>query len=416
MQAYQPYFNYFISCIAALAICLFSIPNIIYVSKRKRLFDLPDNERKLHKRIVPNLGGVGIFFAFIITTSLFIKPANFPRWNYINAALLILFVTGIKDDLVQISPSKKLIAQLAAALITVCFADIRLHSLHGFLGIGDLPIWISIPFSVVGCVFVTNAFNLIDGIDGLAGTIGIFICFVLGVALALEGLTSEAIVAFSMVGALIGFLRYNISPAKIFMGDTGSLIIGFTVAILGILFINGHVPGTAITRYFPAPHSSLVIALAVLFIPVFDTFRVFIMRTLRGHSPFRPDRTHLHHYVLDLGYTHTQAVGIILVANVLIVSVSFTVQRFNINIAIGCLLFVASALYAFLLFMRRSRGIQSAPLLTGNGLVTAAGTNNLDGKHADGNGLPAANMKHTSVIVNGKKIVIDEPEEVMTSE
>ena len=412
MQAYQLYFNYFFSCVVSLAICLFSIPNIIYVSKRKRLFDLPDKERKLHKRIVPNLGGIGIFFAYIISTSLFIKPSSFANWNYINAALLILFITGIKDDLVQISPTKKLVAQLAAALITVCLAKIRLHSLYGFLGITDLPEWVSIPFSVIGCVFITNAFNLIDGIDGLAGTIGIFISLFFGLGLALEGRSSEAIIAFSMVGALIGFLRYNISPARIFMGDTGSLIIGFTVAILGIQFINGHATHQAIVSYIPYRHSSLVIALSVLFIPVFDTFRVFTTRILKGRSPFSPDRTHLHHYLVDLGFTHTQTVSILLIANFLIIAVSFAVQRFNINIAVGSLLFVAFGLYAILLFMRRTHMAQLASLSI-NALTAGRGSD------TDATSLPtgSGNGKHTTnVMVNGKKIVVDEPEEIISGD
>ena len=410
MEVPQQYFNYIFSTLAALAICLFSIPNIIYVAKRKHLFDVPDNDRKLHKRIVPNLGGVGIFLAFIITTSLFIKPATFPTWNYINASLLILFVTGIKDDLVQISPSKKLVAQLAAATITVFFADIRLHSLHGFLGIYDLPNWLSIPFSIVGCIFVTNAFNLIDGIDGLAGTIGIFICLCFGIALALEGKVPDAIVGFSMVGALAGFLRSNISPAKIFMGDTGSLIIGFTVAVLGMSFINGHNAAEPIIHFIPSSHSSLVIALAILFLPVFDTFRVFTMRILRGHSPFSPDRTHLHHYLLDLGLTHTQTVSIILMANILIVSVSFAVQRFNINYAVAILLLVVIALYSILMVLRRSQHTNSEQVVSKQRNNTA--TIKLDGNSQHHEAMTNG-IKHisTSVMVNGKKIVIGKEEE-----
>src|SRR4051812_33317465 len=126
MTGLQPYHYYIAAFLGALAVSLFSIPNIIFVTKKKRLFDMPDNHRKLHKRVVPNLGGIGIFFAYIIITSLFIDPAIFPGWNYIVAASLVLFITGLKDDLVTISPTKKFVAQFAAALITASFADVRL--------------------------------------------------------------------------------------------------------------------------------------------------------------------------------------------------------------------------------------------------------------------------------------------------
>jgi UDP-GlcNAc:undecaprenyl-phosphate GlcNAc-1-phosphate transferase len=409
MQLHLPdYLVYLLTCVTALAISLFSIPNIIYVSKRKRLLDMPDNERKLHKRIVPNLGGVGIFIAFVIATSLYIKPNEFGRWTYINAALLILFVTGIKDDLVQISPTKKFLAQIAAALITVCLADIRISNLHGIFGIYELPQWLSIGFTVVGCVFVTNAFNLIDGIDGLAGTIGVFISLIFGIALAIEGKTSEAIVAFSLVGAILGFLRYNISPASIFMGDTGSLIIGFSIAVLSITFVNAYHVGIAIHRFIPTSSGALVLALAVLFIPVFDTFRVFTMRIIKGRSPFSPDRTHLHHYLLDLGLTHSQTVSLLLVANTLIVAVVLAAQRYNVNAAIISLLLVTFGLFGILMVLRRSRREITVQTNSGS-LVTITGEGQL-AKELNG-------LKHQSnnITVNGKKIVISEPEEAVTA-
>ena len=366
MVILQPYHFYIAAALGALAVSLFSIPNIIFVTKKKRLFDVPDNHRKLHKRIVPNLGGVGIFFAYIIITSLFIKPAQFEKWNYIVAASLILFITGLKDDLVSISPTKKFVAQFSAALITASFADVRLQSLNGLFGIYQLPVGVSISFSVIGCMFVTNAFNLIDGIDGLAATIGVFISMVFGLCLAAEGQVSAAILAFSLMGAILGFLRFNISPARIFMGDTGSLLIGFMVSVLGILFINSYHAGLPIEHFIPTPSGALVIALAVLFVPVFDTFRVFGTRIAKGHSPFSADRTHLHHYLLDLGLTHTQTVAVILGGNIFIVAMALGLQQYNIHVALGCLLGVMLLFYATIAFLRsRKKGVgftQSLPL------------------------------------------------------
>ena len=353
MTLLQPYLSYFFAIIAALAVSLFSIPNIVYIAKRKRLFDVPDNHRKLHTRIVPNLGGVGIFFAFFIVASLFISPQIFPKWNYIATACLVLFVTGLKDDLVSISPSKKFVAQAFAATITVTLGGVKLHSLGGLFGIDLLPDWASIPFSIVGCMFVTNAFNLIDGIDGLAGTIGVFISLMLGLFLAAYGNESAAILAFSLCGALIGFLKSNLAPAKIFMGDTGSLLIGFVVSILGILTINAYHTGGSISSIIVSASGVLVVTLAILFVPVFDTFRVFTIRILRGHSPFRADRTHLHHYLLDVGLSHGQTVSVILSANVLVTALSILVQRYNINIAVISLLVFMLGMYGILVYLRR---------------------------------------------------------------
>lgn len=354
MDALQPYISYFLAIVGSLFVSLFSVPNIIYIAKRKRLFDMPDNHRKLHARIVPNLGGIGIFFAFFIVASLLIKPLSFPKWNYISAACLILFITGLKDDLVAISPSKKFIAQALAATVTVVFADVRLHSLGGLFGIENLPDWISIPFSIVGCIFVTNAFNLVDGIDGLASSIGVYITLMLGLFLAAYGKASEAILAFSMTGALIGFLRYNLAPAKIFMGDTGSLIIGFVVSMLSILCINTYHTGGSIDAIIVSSSGVFVVSLAVIFIPVFDTFRVFTMRILRGHSPFHADRTHLHHYLLDIGLSHTKTVSVILAANIAVTVLALWMQHYNINIAIGTMLLFMLGLYAILVYMRRN--------------------------------------------------------------
>jgi UDP-GlcNAc:undecaprenyl-phosphate GlcNAc-1-phosphate transferase len=404
MNSLQPYLSYILAIAGSLAISLFSVPNIIYIAKRKRLLDIPDNHRKLHARIVPNLGGIGIFFAFFIVASLLVHPLGFPKWNYIAAACLILFITGLKDDLVAISPSKKFIAQAMAATITVVFADVRLNSLGGLFGIGTLPEWASIPFSIVGCIFVTNAFNLIDGIDGLAGTIGVYITVMLGLFLAAYSKVSEAILAFSMAGALIGFLKSNLAPARIFMGDTGSLIIGFVVSVLGILTINTYHTGGSIDAIIVSSPGVLIVTLAILFIPLFDTFRVFTMRILRGHSPFRADRTHLHHYLLDIGLGHTKTVSVILVANIMVTALALGMQKVNINIAFAAMLFSMLGLYAILVYLRRTHmQLPARPQVTPKG-------RNKSKTVAINNGIKVPN----TIMVGGKAIHLKEEEMVLT--
>lgn len=399
MSVFQPYLSYLLAVVASLGVSLFSIPNIIYIAKRKRLLDIPDNHRKLHTRVVPNLGGIGIFFAFFITASLFIKP-DFTKWNYIATACLILFITGLKDDLVTISPTKKFFAQAIAATITVTFAGVRLHSLGGLLGIYQLPDYVSVPFSIIGCIFVTNAFNLLDGIDGLAGTIGVYISIMLGLFLAAYGQSSTAVLAFSLGGAIIGFLKSNLPPARIFMGDTGSLLIGFVVSVLGILAINAYHRGGTIDAVIVSSPGVLVVTLAVLFLPVFDTFRVFTMRLLRGHSPFRADRTHLHHYLLDIGLTHGQTVSVILAANILVTGLALAMQQYNINLAVLALITFMLALYSVLVYMRRTHlQLGSTPRITFRRKDAKDGQNMVMG---DGITVP------NTVMISGKPIHLEE--------
>ncbi|RYD57861.1 MAG: undecaprenyl/decaprenyl-phosphate alpha-N-acetylglucosaminyl 1-phosphate transferase [Sphingobacteriales bacterium] len=355
----QPAILYIIAFVCALVICLSSIPRIIYVSSRKRLFDVPDNQRKLHTRVVPNLGGLGIFFAYIITASFFVMPGSFNDWHFIAAACLLLFLLGIVDDLISLSPSKKFLAQFIPSVIIVFFANIRLTSLHGLFGIHELPYWISIGFSIVGCVFVTNAFNLIDGVDGLAGSCGLLYCLFLGTCLASMGKVSEAVVAFSMAGAIVGFLRYNIAPARIFMGDTGSLMIGFIVSVLAILFINSYDPATysstILSNYITTPQALLATGLAVLSVPVFDCFRVFVTRIATGGSPFRADRIHIHHYLQDAGLKATQLDVCIVLLNALIIGVTIAMQNFDTTLIVACQLALYLVTFVVLAYIRKTK-------------------------------------------------------------
>jgi UDP-N-acetylmuramyl pentapeptide phosphotransferase/UDP-N-acetylglucosamine-1-phosphate transferase len=356
MPALPDYLTGILSFLGAMLICNFLIPKIIYTAKRKRLLDIPDNHRKIHAQTIPNLGGIAIFSSFIFMACMAANYAAFPGLNYFIAAILVLFVTGVKDDLIGVSPGTKFLAQFVASVLLVLFADIRLTSLHGFLGFyGQLPYWGSVLFSIVGCMFVTNAFNLIDGIDGLAGSIGILCSGFFGFCLYTNGQTSYAYLAFSLMGALIAFLRYNHSPARVFMGDTGALTIGFTITILSILFIETY-PAQEPSLLWPVQgkYGSIVLALAILFVPVFDTFRVFTTRILKRHSPFKADRTHLHHYLLDLGFSHAKTVRILVSANLLIIAFALLMQQaYNVTISIVGLLFFAFSLFGVLFLMRR---------------------------------------------------------------
>lgn len=340
--------------ILAMLLCMSAIPRIIYISKKKKIFDLPDSERKVHTEVVPNLGGIAIFLGFSVIASIFINPAEFPKWNYIVAAILILFVTGVKDDLINVNPSKKFIAQLAASTIIALLADFRLDNLYGFMGINEMPYILSLIITIIGCTFVSNAFNLIDGIDGLAGTIALVCTFFLGLAFAVNNLYSPAIISFSLMGAIIAFLKFNYAPARIFMGDSGSLVIGFVIAVLAII-LTDNVRQLETNVLFHSSKSVLLVALSLFFIPVFDTFRVFITRIAHGKSPFAADRSHLHHYLLDLGFSHSKIVVILTSSNLIIILIAFLVQDLPINLSLPLITLCTFALFCVLYFIRKNK-------------------------------------------------------------
>ncbi|AYD48564.1 undecaprenyl/decaprenyl-phosphate alpha-N-acetylglucosaminyl 1-phosphate transferase [Arachidicoccus soli] len=324
--------------ILAMGITVFAIPSIIFVAKKKKLLDKPDH-RKKHLNVTPNLGGIALFSAFVFVNCIFHVDSYFEGWCYILAGAFLLFVTGLKDDLVSIDPYKKFIAQIIAAVIVVYLAGIRLTNLEGFLGIHQLPYLISFAISVIGITFVTNAFNLIDGVDGLAGGLSLLLFAFLGFMFAWSNHIGFAMICFTIAGAVIGFLKFNIAPAKIFMGDTGSLIIGFLASVLSIAFVTrvGIKSNTGFLSQLSPESGNISIALAAIIVPVYDTFRVFTTRILRGYSPFRPDRTHVHHVLLDIGLTSTQVTATL-----------FSVTAIFIALAIGlCYLQVGATIAIF---------------------------------------------------------------------
>jgi len=284
----------------AFIITFLAIPVILQVAEQKKLYDIPD-ERKVHTRLVASLGGVGIFGGFLLASLLSIQGYLNPEFQYFFAAALVIFFLGLKDDLMILSATKKFIGQIIAASILIHLGGIRLDSMHGLLGFNELPQAFSLALSYLTITVVINSFNLIDGVDGLATSLGILTMSVFGVYFFAIDYQAYALLAFSMVGSLVAFMIFNHHPAKIFMGDSGSLMIGLINSILVIKFINvADAPFTAIQ--IPA---SVAIAFSVLMVPLLDTLRVFSIRIFNGRSPFTPDRNHVHHLLLDRGFSHT---------------------------------------------------------------------------------------------------------------
>lgn len=343
-----------LSGVLAFLITFFSIPVIIQVARQKKMFDEPD-ERKVHKMVIPTLGGLGIFAGFILATLLGVPLSN-PELQYFVAAAIVIFFLGIKDDILVLSPAKKFIGQLIAAGIVIKFGGVQITSMHGFLGIDHLPQMASIIFTLFTIIVITNSFNLIDGVDGLAGSLGLLTAIVFGSYFLYIEQWMYAVMAFSLAGSLIGFLIYNFSPAKIFMGDTGSLLIGLVNSILVIKFINiAGTPGTKLA-FEAAP----AIGFSILIVPLFDTLRVFSHRILDRRSPFSPDRTHVHHFLLELGFNHKKITMLCVATNIAFIGLTLALRNMGTTMAIGIVLGVASVLIAGVYYSRPSNKLKAS--------------------------------------------------------
>jgi UDP-N-acetylmuramyl pentapeptide phosphotransferase/UDP-N-acetylglucosamine-1-phosphate transferase len=286
--------------VTAFVAAMVVMPPLIRMIYRFKLFDVPDG-RKEHVAPIPTMGGIaaiigmagGCILWFQFTQDIFVVSFFF--------SILVLLAVGMMDDLKSLSARYKFAVQIAVALL-IAFSGVRITSFNGLFGIYDLPVSAQYTFTILAITGITNAFNLIDGIDGLAGGLGFMSLIILGIFLTLSGDANNAVSAFSLGGGLLGFLYYNFNPAKIFMGDTGSLVLGFVVSVLCIKLIQLN---TGIELPI-LPHAP-IFALSVVMIPVFDTLRVFALRIWSGRSPFSPDKNHIHHLLTKNGWSHSLA-------------------------------------------------------------------------------------------------------------
>jgi UDP-N-acetylmuramyl pentapeptide phosphotransferase/UDP-N-acetylglucosamine-1-phosphate transferase len=245
-----------------------------------------------------------------------------PEFQYYIASFVLIFFLGMKDDIIIISPTKKFLGQVAAAAILVYKSHLLITNVHGLFGFEEIHPFVSYLLSLLSIVVIINAFNLIDGVDGLAGGLGLISTLVFGTFFLINGNVAYAGLAFSFAGCLVGFLYYNFSPARIFMGDTGSLLTGLVNSILVIKFIQ---TGNSYSTYpiFSAP----AVAFAVLLLPLMDTLRVFSIRIISGRSPFKADRNHIHHLFLNKGFDHRSVTVSCVLATIAVTAIAFFLQH-----------------------------------------------------------------------------------------
>jgi len=337
-----------------LVLVYVSIPVIVRISKEKHLYDEP-NERRIHKVVIPNLGGVAIFIGISIATLLSLHQFEFIEFRYIQASLIILFFIGIKDDILIISARKKFIAQIICALILIIPGGIRFTNLHGILGLYEINYISSVLITLLAIVSIINATNLVDGIDGLAASIGIFSSIIFGIKFLITSNDDYAILCCAITGSLLAFLWFNVygSTNKIFLGDTGSLILGLLIAVMVIQYNQFALATTPQEISF-----SPVFSLAILATPLADMIRVFAIRIHKGKSPFAPDMNHIHHRLLKLGFSHFSSTLIIVLTNGFIITLAFAFRFLNKHALMALLIVVIFLLLQLPdLFLKRKKTI-----------------------------------------------------------
>ncbi len=354
----------FISCIFLTGVL---IPQILLIAFRRKLFDEVD-ERKIHKGTIPRLGGIAfqpviVFSIFAaLGINIYCENTEFVSCFLDDAMLIIttfcslqlLYLVGVADDLIGIKYRAKFVAQLICAAMLllggVCF-----NNLHGIFGIYAWPEWISYPFTVVVMVFIFNAINLIDGIDGLASGLSSIACAIYAVAFFLIGEYILSILAMATLGVLIPFYYYNVfgnpdKHSKIFMGDTGSLTIGIILSVLGtkLFDYDGDIEGV----------NASVIAFSPLIVPCFDVVRVYLYRLRHHTNPFTPDKNHIHHRMLKAGFSQRGAMVTIVLASLL-----FTIFNILLSLVININFVVLIDVVAWILLVyylaKRARAINS---------------------------------------------------------
>jgi len=341
-------------------ISFLAIPVVLQIAEEKKLYDVPD-ERKVHTHAVTSLGGVGIFGGFLLAALLSIQGYLNPEFQYFFAAALVIFFLGLKDDLVVLSASKKFVGQVVAASIIIHLGGIRLDSMHGLFGFEQLPAAFGLALTYLTIIVVINSFNLIDGIDGLATSLGILTMLIFGTYFYMVGLPAYSLLAYSLGGSLVAFLIFNHHPAKIFMGDSGSLMIGLVNAILVIKFINvASDPAIAIPI-----GSSAAIGFSILIVPLLDTLRVFAIRIFKGCSPFTPDRNHIHHLLLNRGLGHAAITLICVSINIAFVAFAYSLRSIGSTYLLLIMLAVSFAGFALLYYGKPRRTMTIAKRMNG---------------------------------------------------
>ena len=307
------------ACVTAFLVSFITLPVIIKYFLSKNLVDAP-GRRKIHKKVTPSMGGISIFVGFSIANMIWMDFVEWQTSRYVLASLFIVFLLGVRDDIVPFQAKQKLFGQIVAVIILL-FSGIQISSLYGLFGVGEIPLVAGYLLTAFIVVLITNSFNLIDGLDGLAGTVSMVGFTFFAFWFYFVGDTVFALLCFSMIGGILAFLVFNWDPSEIFMGDTGAMVIGMLLGVLVIHFMNTNynLSDSHIMKFT----GTVATGIAIIIIPLSDTLRIIILRMLRGHSPFRPDKSHIHHAIMRLGRSHAQTAIILGLVNVFFILIAW---------------------------------------------------------------------------------------------
>ena len=355
----QFYVKLGLGMLCSYLLTFYTIPTVVEISRRKNLMDEPGS-RSSHLRKIPNLGGISMFYSLAVCASIFAFEL-FDLYKFLFASLVILLYIGVMDDIVVMRAFKKLFAQIIVTSLMVIGSDVRIRSFFGLFGVYELNYFFSVAISIFTFIVLINAFNLIDGIDGLAGGYSILCSAMFGISYYRLGEYNYPLVVLSgvIIGCVIGFLYFNLSNYrnnKIFMGDTGSMILGFLLAFTAICFIDIFIDKELpeVPRYYL--QSAPAIAMAILILPIIDTLNVFMIRICNGKSPLVADKNHIHHSLLKLGLTHRRSTTYILMYYLFIVSVAYFFRHINVNVLLLIIVilgFIGAYLPKLILLLRK---------------------------------------------------------------
>lgn len=305
-------------------------PKLVKIALLKNIVDNPD-ARKLQRTPVPVLGGVAVFFGVVIAIGCMSAVVDCSGLPVVIMAMMAMLYTGTMDDILNLSPSLRLLIEIVVVLLLVFVGGYCINDFHGLWGIGPISPWCAVPLTVFATVGIINAINLVDGVNGLSSGYCIMACTIFGILFHLAGEEAMTILAVVSVGALIPFFLHNVfgKTSKMFIGDGGTLVMGVVITVFVIETLRS---GSSCGAYVKPWVGLVPFSLAVLCIPVFDTLRVMFSRILRGVSPFRPDKTHLHHMFINLGCSHAAVTLAIVALNTSVVLCWWGLTRLGVSI------------------------------------------------------------------------------------
>ena len=316
--------------ISALLVVVFVHPRVVTFAKKRNIVDNP-NARKLQRNPVPVMGGVAVFFGLIAGLCVASIFLNITELLPIFVAMSVMLSVGVADDVSELSPRLRFVIEIAVALIVMFWTGMSLNDLQGLWGYGALPMWLSVPLTVVSVVGIINAINLVDGVDGLSSGCCILASAAFGLFFLKAGYYWPLLLCCISVGALLPFFFHNVfgSKSKMFIGDGGSLMMGVIMSTYVVATVSTNGPCEKLVE---SGVGLVSFTLAVMSVPVFDTVRVMTMRIIRKTSPFKPDKTHLHHLFIELGFSHVGTTISVLLLNAMVVAAWFASYKLGASV------------------------------------------------------------------------------------